>query len=445
MANIKLTRNQLASFLKDHEQIKQFERLFDISNSSVTVDSATLDPGDFIYWDGSQWLAKAPEALTRINDTNVTLSFAGTPASSLFNSVSMTLGWTGTLAVARGGTGGGAASGTLLDNITGFSSTGHLVRTGAGTYAFRTQTGTANRIDVTNGTGVAGNPTFDISATYVGQASITTLGTIATGTWQATTIGVSYGGTGTNTTFTAGSVVFAGASGIYAQDNANLFFDDTNNRLGVGTASPADLLHVDNGRLISQRYAAGGAIILRRADGTQGSPAAVAAASGISAIVTRGYDGTTYRDVAAIQVLSDGAISSSSSPGYLLFQTTPSGSTTALDRIRIESTGQTKILYNFARGAPVTKTADFTVADTENWLINNKAGSTCTVTFPAASGWVGREIMIKTIQAQTVVSASSDVVPLAGGAAGTAILAATAGRWATLVSDGTNWIIMQAA
>jgi hypothetical protein len=36
------------------------------------------------------------------------------------------------------------------------------------------------------------------------------------------------------------------------------------------------------------------------------------------------------------------------------------------------------------------------------------------------------------------------VVPLAGGAAGTAILAATAGKYATLVSDGTNWIITQA-
>lgn len=103
------------------------------------------------------------------------------------------------------------------------------------------------------------------------------------------------------------------------------------------------------------------------------------------------------------------------------------------------------VIGSFARGAPVTKTADFTVAATENWLINNKSGSTCTVTLPAASSFTGREIYIKTIQAQTVVSASSNVVPLAGGAASTAILAATAGKWALLVSDGTNWIIMAAA
>lgn len=99
---------------------------------------------------------------------------------------------------------------------------------------------------------------------------------------------------------------------------------------------------------------------------------------------------------------------------------------------------------SFGRNAPVTKTTSFTLAATENWLICNGTG-TITVTFPAAASWVGREVMIKTIAAQTVVSASSNVVPLAGGAAGTAILAAVAGRWATLVSDGTNWIVMAAA
>lgn len=93
------------------------------------------------------------------------------------------------------------------------------------------------------------------------------------------------------------------------------------------------------------------------------------------------------------------------------------------------------------RSAPVTKTANFTVAAYESFLINNKSGSSCTATLPTASAYTGREITILNYQAQTVVSASSNVVPLAGGAAGTAILAATAGKYATLVSDGTNWII----
>ena len=91
--------------------------------------------------------------------------------------------------------------------------------------------------------------------------------------------------------------------------------------------------------------------------------------------------------------------------------------------------------------APVTKTANFTVAAGEKWLINNKSGSSCTVTLPSASANVGRELNFQNYQAQTLVSASSNVVPLAGGAATTAILQAVAGANATLVSDGTNWIM----
>ena len=93
---------------------------------------------------------------------------------------------------------------------------------------------------------------------------------------------------------------------------------------------------------------------------------------------------------------------------------------------------------------PVTVTADFTVG-TSNWYINNKSGSTCTVTLPTASTFPGGYLTFQNYQAQTLVSASSNVVPQAGGAAGTAILLAVAGNWATMVSDGTNWVIMQAA
>ena len=93
--------------------------------------------------------------------------------------------------------------------------------------------------------------------------------------------------------------------------------------------------------------------------------------------------------------------------------------------------------------APVTKTADFTVAATDIWLINNKTGSTCTATLPAASSWSGRVLRFLNYQAQTVVSASSNVVPLTGGSAATSILLASIGDSATLVSDGTNWLMTQ--
>lgn len=95
--------------------------------------------------------------------------------------------------------------------------------------------------------------------------------------------------------------------------------------------------------------------------------------------------------------------------------------------------------------APVTKTADFTVAAGEIWIINNKSGSTCTATLPSPSTSVGRTLTFQNYLAQLLVSASANVVPLGGGAAGVSILAANTGNWATMVSDGTNWIIMLAA
>lgn len=93
----------------------------------------------------------------------------------------------------------------------------------------------------------------------------------------------------------------------------------------------------------------------------------------------------------------------------------------------------------------LTKTADYTIANTDMWIINNKTGSALTLTFPAASSWTGRQITVKNMQAQAVNSASSNIVPIDSTTAGTAILLNVVGNWATLVSDGTNWVIMQAA
>ena len=72
--------------------------------------------------------------------------------------------------------------------------------------------GTTNRITTSPTTGAV---IVDIAATYVGQASITTLGTIGTGIWQATIISPTYGGTGINngifTITLAGNLTTTGA------------------------------------------------------------------------------------------------------------------------------------------------------------------------------------------------------------------------------------------
>jgi len=91
---------------------------------------------------------------------------------------------------------------------------------------------------------------------------------------------------------------------------------------------------------------------------------------------------------------------------------------------------------------PVTvTTTPYTVAAGTSSLIFNEVATT-TITLPSAVTYSGQIIFMKTIAAYAVNSASSNVVPISTAVAGTAILTNTAGKWAILQSDGTNWVIM---
>lgn len=332
-----LTRDQLATFLKDHEQIKQFEALFstvddEVSGGAVT-DANTLAgnayaignealAGIAVLNDSVALLAAAPPptngTVTYVAASGGTtgLTFSGSP---IISSGTLTLG--GTLAVANGGT--GQASYTdgqlLIGNTTGNTLTAATLTAGSGvsitngagsiTISATGSGGTVTSVDLTAGTGisVSGGPittsgsinvvntapdqivsltgagTTSITGTYpnftitsndayVGTVTsvsgtgtvngITLTGTVTSSgsltlggtlsgvslTSQVTgTLPVTNGGTGTATAFTAGSVVFAGASGVYSQDNANFFWDDTNNRLGIGANNPAYTLDILSG------------------------------------------------------------------------------------------------------------------------------------------------------------------------------------------------------
>jgi hypothetical protein len=76
-------------------------------------------------------------------------------------------------------------------------------------------------------------------------------------------------------------------------------------------------------------------------------------------------------------------------------------------------------------------------------IVNTGGGSTTSIDLTTAS--IGRMYMIKNLASGTVVSDASNVIPFAGGSAGTAILSAgnLIPQWCILVADGTNWHIMQ--
>ena len=89
-------------------------------------------------------------ALTAANDTNVTLTLGGTPATSLLHAASITAGWTGTLSGTRGGTGvnNGTNTATFAGNLSfanSFTTSGNFAVT-------QTYTGTTNVTFPTSGT-----------------------------------------------------------------------------------------------------------------------------------------------------------------------------------------------------------------------------------------------------------------------------------------------------
>lgn len=97
--------------------------------------------------------------------------------------------------------------------------------------------GTANRI-------VANADSIDIASTYAGQDTITTLGTVATGTWSATAIAADKGGTGL-TSYAIGDLIYASASTTLAK----LAASQTGNVLvskGVNTAPQWDKVELDS-------------------------------------------------------------------------------------------------------------------------------------------------------------------------------------------------------
>jgi len=93
-----------------------------------------------------------------------------------------------------------------------------------------------------NTTGTAANITATSNTTLTTLSSLVSIGTITTGTWNASAIGVAYGGTGL-TTLTAGYIPYGAGTSAFGS-SANLFWDSANSRLGIGTVSPSEKLSV---------------------------------------------------------------------------------------------------------------------------------------------------------------------------------------------------------
>lgn len=502
----------------------------------------------------------------------------------------------GTLGIEHGGTGqtsASAAFNALVPVQTGNG--GKYLATDGTSVSWESVTlGGSGTVTSVDGSGGTTGLTLD-GGPITTSGTLTLGGTLATGS----------GGTGTTTTFTQGSVVFAGPGGVYSQNNTELFWDDTNSRLGIGTSTPSTKLHVagpinGDGYAVQSYVGANGvptttnnislllqnntalnstgaeAVTLQGVvsaprvshDATDGTASVlttgflanptVTSSAATSNMSLRGFHSVTQRSYAtdassainslrAVDVIFghaetlastantnnvqgifltgqmfSGTMNNRFSAVDTLMQANPTagsitvgtmspvyantssigtgaGTASVINYYGLAHIGLTNgangtisnayelylggitnsgtitnqyaihqasttlpnyfggrvgigtmnprnkldVAGSFGRGVPVTKTADFTVADTENWIINNKIGSTCNVTLPSAALFPGRELMFKNLQAESVMSVSYNVIPLNGTVAGQMILAPGIGAWATLVSNGSNWVIMQ--
>lgn len=90
-------------------------------------------------------------------------------------------------------------------------------------------------------TGLTGGSGFPLQTT-TDQSHVTKIGIVNSGTWQANTIQVSYGGTGKNT-FNTGNILFGNGLNPINTNN-NLYYDNANIRLGLGTNNPTKDIEV---------------------------------------------------------------------------------------------------------------------------------------------------------------------------------------------------------
>ena len=186
-----------------------------LDNSTTSLDGQTIVNGDRILVkdqsDGTEngiYVASTSGSWSRSQDADGNSEV--TPGMFVFVEEGTANGDNGYVLT----TNGSITLGTTALTFQQFSGAGQITAGDGLTKSGNTinAVGTTNRISVDA-------DSIDISASYVGQSSITTLGTVSTGTWEATDVGVAHGGTGASDA--AGAKTNLGFMTRYAADVGN--------------------------------------------------------------------------------------------------------------------------------------------------------------------------------------------------------------------------------
>jgi hypothetical protein len=248
-------------------------------------------------------------ALTKVDDTNVTLTLGGSPSTALLAATSLTLGWTGQLATSRGGTGLSSytANGVVYASSTSalatgsaftFDGNGVAISVNSSTDGLRvTQTGTGNALLIEDNTNPDGSPLVvdsigRVIAGYTSSISADDAGGANRTTWAYQANNTTVSGAGYLATYWADNAVGAGGLSIGKSRGASV----------------ATRAVVQNGDEIGQ-------------------------------IGFVGDDGTNFISAAGIFAAVDGTPGTNDMPGRLVFSTTADGASAPTERLRIAATG----------------------------------------------------------------------------------------------------------
>lgn len=332
-------------------------------SSTDTLTNKSMDGGSNTFTN-IPGTAITGAALTKTDDTNVTLTLGGTPATALLRAASITVGWTGTLAASRGGT-GLSSLGTGVPTALGIN-----VGSAGAFVTFNGALGTPSSATLTNATGL---PISGITGfgTGVATALAVNVGTAGAFVVNGGALG-SPSSVGTLPAFTLGGTISGGGNQI--------------NNVVIGTSTPlaGSFTTLSASTSLTSPLHVGGS-------GTTGTRLELRTTSGNGTtdalIVTRGNNGATT----ALTVNANGLSLGSTALAIPAQQ----GDLTVA---RSANTGAAFFGYNgsqyifydgskylFQGGVPALTSATYLMRNTVSWT-NNAAAAVGTLTNAPAAG-----------------------------------------------------------
>lgn len=286
-------------------------------------------------------------ALTRVNDTNVTLTLGGTPTAALLRAASLTLGWTGQLGLSRGGSNANLTAdngGIVYSDASALAILAHNAAASkpllSGASAAPTWAGISYPT-----TAISGGIPYFSSTTAISSSALLTANAIVLG-GGAASAPISLGSLGTTTTVLHGNAAGAPTfSAVSLTADVSGILPSPNGGTGIASPTVHGLLIANGASVMTQLAPSATSGVPLVSQGSSSDPAystAVVAGGGSGRTSATAYavicGGTTstaaHQSVAALG--SSGDVFTSNGAGALpTFQTPSASSASALGVVRL--------------------------------------------------------------------------------------------------------------